>query len=258
MNIEKMHEVFRTLGQQKGMQLVRAILPEEIDVWINDAITEKTRAEILKSINYSVQFAGNANVSKMTNINLFKSLYRNARFKLSEESNDGLVTYYNSDNGYYEITVPTIGAADVVKSSLQSEEYCINPMLYLSFALEYDDKSRGSSTNCRIIPEDEVENTMNDYCNRASKDYPIITLLGTPNVENLLEKDANVYNEQLRIYTNKPNCDVKYLNIKYIKKPNIVNYNKKIDCDLSDYIHNEIVEIAVQKFLRSVGVNQDS
>ena len=256
MNIEKMHEVFRTLGQQKGMQLVRAILPEEIDVYINDAITEKTRTEILKSINYSVQFAGNVNVSKMTNINLFKSLYRNARFKLSEESNDGLVTYYNSDNGYYEITVPTIDAADVVKSSLQSEEYCINPMLYLSFALEYDDKSRGSSTNCRIIPDDEIENTMNDYCNRASKDYPIVTLLGIPNVENVLETNQNVYNEQLRVYTNKPNCVINYLNIKYIKKPNVVNYNTKVDCDLAEYSHYEIIEKAVEKFIKSINVDQ--
>lgn len=256
MDIEKMHEVFRTLGQQMGMQLVRAILPEEIDVWINDAITEKTRAEILKSINYSVQFAGNVNVSKMTNINLFKSLYRNARFKLSEENNDGLVTYYNSDNGYYEITVPTIDAADAVKNSLQSEEYCINPMLYLSFALEYDDKSRGSSTNCRIIPDDEIENTMNDYCNRASKDYPIVTLLGIPNVENVLETSQNVYNEQLRVYTNKPNCVINYLNIKYIKKPNVVNYNTKVDCDLAEYTHYEIVEKAVEKFIKSINVNQ--
>lgn len=256
MNIEKMHEVFRTLGQQKGMQLVRAILPEEIDVYINDAITEKTRTEILKSINYSVQFAGNINVSKMTNINLFKSLYRNARFKLSEESNDGLVTYYNSDNGYYEITVPTIDAADVVKNLLQSEEYCINPMLYLSFALEYDDKSRGRSTNCRIIPEDDIENTLNDYCNGASKDYPIVTLLGIPNVEDVLETNQNVYNEQLRVYTNKPNCVIIYLNIKYIKKPNVVNYNTKVDCDLAEYSHYEIVEKAVEKFLKSININQ--
>lgn len=256
MNIEKMHEVFRTLGQQKGMQLVRAILPEEIDVYINDAITEKTRTEILKSINYSVQFAGNVNVSKMSNINLFKSLYRNARFKLSEESNDGLVKYYNSNNGYYEISLPTITATDINKESLEEEEYCINPMLYLSFALEYDDKSRGNSTNCRIIPDDEIENTMNDYCNRASKDYPIVTLLGTPNVEDLLENNSNVYNEQLRIYTNKPNCGVKYLSIKYIKKPNIVNYNTKVDCDLSEYSHYEIIEKAVEKFLKSINVNQ--
>ena len=256
MNIDKMHEVFRTIGQQKGMQLVRAILPEEIDVWINDVITEKTLSTFLTSINYSVNNSGIVNSPKMSNINLFKSLYRNARFKLSEESNDGLVTYYNSDNGYYEITVPTIDAADVVKSSLQSEEYCINPMLYLSFALEYDDKSRGNSTNCRIIPDDEIENTMNDYCNRASKDYPIVTLLGIPNVENVLETNQNVYNEQLRVYTNKPNCVINYLNIKYIKKPNVVNYNTKVDCDLSEYSHYEIVEKAVEKFLKSININQ--
>lgn len=256
MNIDKMHEVFRTIGQQKGMQLIRAILPEEIDVWINDVITEKTLSTFLTSINYSVNSSGIVNSPKMSNINLFKSLYRNARFKLSEESNDKLVTYYNSDNGYYEITIPTIKNSSDVKSSLSDVGYCIDPMLYLSFALEYDEKSRGNATNCRIISEDEVENTLNDFCNGASKEYPIVTLLGIPNVEDLLETTQNVYNEQLRVYTSKPDCVIKYLNIKYIKKPNVVNYNTKVDCDLAEFSHYEIVEKAVEKFLKSINVVQ--
>ena len=35
MDISQMHEMFRTVGQQVGMQDVRAILPESIDIFIN-------------------------------------------------------------------------------------------------------------------------------------------------------------------------------------------------------------------------------
>ena len=80
--------------------------------------------------------------------------------------------------------------------------------------------------------------------------------MGIPNVEDVLETSQNVYNEQLRVYTNKPNCVISYLNIKYIKKPNIVNYNTKVDCDLAEYSHYEIVEKAVEKFLKSININQ--
>ena len=41
MNIAEMHNVFRTLGQQMGMQLNRGILPESIDIYLNEAIIEK-------------------------------------------------------------------------------------------------------------------------------------------------------------------------------------------------------------------------
>ena len=175
MNIDKMHEQVAYLFVDQVYETLRAILPEEIDVYINDVITEKTLSTFLTSINYSVNNSGIVNSPKMSNINLFKSLYRNARFKLSEESNDKLITYYNSDNGYYEISIPTIKNSNDVKSSLSDTGYCIDPMLYLSFALEYDEKSRGNATNCRIISEDEVENTLNDFCNGSSKEYPSLS-----------------------------------------------------------------------------------
>ncbi len=41
MNIGEMHVTFRELAQQMGMQTVRAILMEDIDICLNAAIIEK-------------------------------------------------------------------------------------------------------------------------------------------------------------------------------------------------------------------------
>ena len=50
-----MHNAFRTFGQAMGLQLVRGILPESIDVYLNAAIIEKCRSillEILLKLEY--------------------------------------------------------------------------------------------------------------------------------------------------------------------------------------------------------------
>ena len=253
MNIQKMHETFRTLGQQKGMQLVRVILPEEIDVYINDAIAEKTHAELIKAIDYSVKATNNVLTSAMTNINLFKSLYRNARFKLDVDKSGNLLKAYIADNGYHEIILPTIDCSLKDSIELQSDEYFINPMLYIAFSVDYDD-IKGTSRNCRVIPLDELDNTLNDFCNSASKEYPIISIVGNPFLNSDVESNSNHYDSSLQLYTNKRNCKVNFINIKYIKKPNVVDYNNGIDCDLADYCHYEIVELAVQKYLSSINV----
>lgn len=43
-----MHNEFRTFGQVMGLQLVRGILPESIDVYLNAAINETVRNIISK------------------------------------------------------------------------------------------------------------------------------------------------------------------------------------------------------------------
>ena len=256
MDIVKMHETFRTLGQQKGMQQVRGILPEEIDVYINDVIAEKTRVEILNGINYSTQANGSTFVGTMTNINLFRNLYRNARFKINAASSNGLVKYKDTSIGYYEIAIPTINSEVSDEVTLNEGEYFIDPMMYLGISVEYDGASRGNAKSCRLISLDEIEKTLNDYCSRPDPNYPIATLLGIPKIDDLFEIEENEYDNKLNIYTGRSENAVQYINIKHIKKPNVVNYANKISCDLSEYSHYEIVEMAVQKFLRSIGINQ--
>lgn len=243
-----------------GMQLVRGILPESIDIYINDVIVEKTQQELLRGVNTALQDNVNLQGSTMNPVNLFRSLYRNARFKLDKSVETGLINYHNSNNGYYEISMPTLGYKATKDITLNDGEYFINPMMYLSFSLEYDDNSRGRATACRMIGADTLETTLRDHCNGADKDNPIVTLIGSPIIgENNIEETKGISSEYIELYTNTKDLDVKYINIKYIKIPNVVKHDvdpsKCINCDLPEYCHFEIIERAVQKFYASIGQN---
>ena len=97
---------------------------------------------------------------------------------------------------------------------------------------------------------DEAEDlgqTLRDFCNRAAKDAPIVTVFGD---ESAIE--ANIYTG--RNNTVKPEL-VKYL---YIKEPAKVlfdedNESNWVNCDLPPYLHSEIVMRAVQIYLASIG-----
>ena len=256
MNIQEMHNTFRTIGQQMGMQLIRGILPESIDVYLNDVIIEKTQVELLQGVRTALQDSVNTQASTMSPINAFRSLYRTARYALNTEDvnyDNKKVIYYNANNGFHIINIPVVGS----EITVDTKEYKISPMMFLGFSVEYDNTLRGNSIACRMIGSDVLETTLRDYCNGASKDSPIVCLSSIPIVENGLEKTGVISNEQLEIYTNSKGCEVKFLNIKYIKTPNVVKHDidiaKCVNCDLPAYTHFDIVEKAVAKFYASVG-----
>lgn len=251
MNIQEMHSAFRILGQQAGMQLVRGILPTHIDICINAAIVEKTRQELLLSTRTVLQEQVNTHSSTMTSINLFRPLYKVARINVETLSSDDV--YNESKNGYYIITLPTKANGNVTNNGGYVR---INPMMYLGFSLEYDDESRGNPTNCRIIGSDVIETTIHDFCNGATKDTPIVSLSSIINSEENVENINKESYEQIEIFTNTKDCNIKFINIKYIKKPSVVKFDadlsKCVNCDLPDYCHYEIVEKAIQKYYASV------
>lgn len=254
MNIQEMHNTFRTLGQQMGMQLVRSILPESIDVYLNDAIIEKTRLELLNGVYSDNKDNTSIKASTMSVINSFKNLYKNVRYSIDTDNIDEntKVNFYNENNGFHIINIPVVDS-DII---LEDKEYKINPMMFLGFSVEYENTFRGSSISCRIVASDDLENTLSDYCNTASKDYPIVVINSTPFVKDSIEQNGVNSNQQLEIYTNTKNCKVKFLNIKYIKVPNIVKFDEDlsncVNCDLSEYTHYEIIERAVMKYKASV------
>lgn len=253
-----MHAAFRTIGQQMGMQLIRGILPESIDVFINDIIIEKTQQELLNGVHTAIQDNVNLQASTMNPINTFRNLYRTVRYELYPlaQASDNKVDFYNELNGFYVINIPTINNSEI---ELDKGEYRINPMMFLGFSVEYENTLRGNAVACRLIGADTIETTLRDYCNGASKDSPIVVLNSKPIIKDSVETSENVSTEQLEIYTGTKNASVKYLNIKYIKVPNVVKYDidlsKCINCDLAPYTHYEIVERAVNKYFISIDSN---
>lgn len=239
-----------------GLQLVRGILPESIDVYINEVITEKVQQEILAGVRTSLQDSVNTQASTMSPINTFRNLYRSARYSINtnEVGNNKKVSFYNAKNGYHIINIPTVNSSITIDSG----EYKIQPMMFLGFSVEYSGTLRGNAVACRLIGSDVLETTFRDYCNGASKDSPIVCLSSIPVVDDGIEKTGVISCEQLEIFTNNNNNNsVKFLNIKYIKTPNVVKYDIELEncvnCDLPDYTHFDIVERAVGKFFASVG-----
>ena len=208
-----MHEMFRTVGQQVGMQDVRAILPESIDIFINIAIIEKARSIVME--NTKTAFPNRVSIQNnfVSPINALRTLYRRK-----------------------EITITDI-TKDVQLSQLD------NVFLYTSFAIRYDNND--SEYKCRFIDGDKLEETLNDVLNGASWDYPICSMFNGEN-----------NSEYLKVFINSNSHTPNTIIIKYIANPAVVKFSKTsaecVNCDLPDYLHSEIVELAVSKFFKSV------
>lgn len=252
MDIQVMHSAFRILGQQMGMQLVRGILPEHIDIYLNAVIVEKVQQELITGVRTVLQEQVNTQSSTMSPINLFRTLYKTARIDISKLPDDAVEKV--ETNGYYIVTLPTIKNSSINASNDIKK---ISPMMYLGFSLEYDDTTQGNPIACRLIGADVLETTLRDFCNGASKDAPIVSLGSIINYDNAHKEDINIgSSDQIEIFTNTADCDIKYINIKYIKNPSVVKFDtdaaKCVHCDLPEYCHYEIVERAVQKYYMSV------
>lgn len=263
MTVHEMHNTFRVLGQQMGLQLIRGILPESIDIFINDAINGLARTVIQAGVRTVIQEKAETQAQTMSPVNMFRTLYRSARFSIFNDPNTGTnddndnkkIVEYNSENGFHIIKIPTIGSMDVV---LTGNEFYINPMMFLGFSVEYDETLRGNAIACRMIGADALETTLRDFCNSASKLNPIVCLSSYAEYDDYKKESmSGRSSELLELYTNTKDCKASYLNVKYIKTPNKVKYNVNADecipCDLPDYTHFTIVEYAVQKFQQAIG-----
>ena len=227
MTIEEMHVMFRELAQQMGMQTVRAILPENIDICINIAVDNKVKSLIISNIGvlpYNDKVARqNAAISS---INGLRTLYRKSSIVASKITGKGT-----------EVS-PFVG-------NISSDEV----MLYLGFKVSYDDKTL---YDCRIIEHENLSRTIKDYSNRATKTAPVCIVYGDST--NRWLEIINGINEPI-----KPTM-IQYL---YLANPKTVKYDEantanNVDCDLPSYLHTKIVQEAVDVYITSIGANKNN
>lgn len=215
MDIVDMHLYFRELAQQSGMQTVRAILPEDIDVNLNIAIRDKVKSIIQGNVR---NIDGNTKVardnSKYSQINSLRSLYK------SEDTNG------SGAGSQTDPYVVNIGTSD--------------KLLVTGFKSLYKDRIY----DIRIIELEELGATLNDFCNRAEFDAPLCTITG------------DVNSITLDVYTGPVNGvapdSIRY---SYIKTPNVVchpDVGDQVDCDLIEYLHDDVVRAAVNMYLKAI------
>lgn len=75
MDISEMHKMFRQYAQQMGMQNVRAILPEQIDLFVNNSISDTINQVITQNIGITNDRVI-SDASKLNQVNALKSLYK--------------------------------------------------------------------------------------------------------------------------------------------------------------------------------------
>lgn len=214
-----MHVLFRTLGQAMGLQLVRAILPESIDTYLNDAIVDTVRKVVLS--NSTMQFQDKVTIQNDTisPINAIRTLYKRSEIDLSSE-------------GVLPIHLRIANLTNV--------------MYFCSFAVSYGD---GRYVKCRFVEPDKVEDTNADYCNRASIAYPIVTMFDDNGA--VIEIQNGTTNKLLSTLL------IRYIENPAIVHLDD-DESLCVDCNLPDYLHHEIVETAVQKYFSSVGSTSQS
>lgn len=218
MNIIEMHNTFRTFGQAMGLQLVRGILPESIDVYLNAAIIEKCRSILYNTVGNSIKIGVLPQSTPISPINSLRTLYNTKEINASFEN---------------------------VTDPFQLDINLDNVMIYTNFYIKYENSDK--YVHCRFIEPDKLAETLIDYCTTATKNEPIITL------SNQNEKFI------ANIFTGKNTEKITNIKINYIKNPAIVKYDvsgsNNINCDLPEYLHDEIVELAVKKYNISIGQN---
>lgn len=94
---------------------------------------------------------------------------------------------------------------------------------------------------CRFVEPTEWNNTINDFCNAPSKEYPICTFIDN------------------RFKINNGEDVTSGATLTYVENPNKIGKDSEgitSDCNLPDYTHDEIVQLAVQKYFVSLNNTQ--
>ena len=247
MDISEMHKMFRQYAQQMGMQNVRAILPEQIDLLINNSISDTINQVITQNIGITNDRVI-SDASKLNQVNALKSLYKVWKGSISaatvkgKEKTNYIISFQLPLNNF-----KTNGSYndDNVSSTAISFLYAVD--------LSINYKKTDFVTNIfpvRIVDDQFVADVVNDFVLAPKMRSPVASIH-----DNLIElyidkADSKPENEQPFTFKG---VSINELRFSYIAKPAIVRFAEdvdgtNVDCDLPEYMHVDIVKHAVELY----------
>lgn len=239
MNIAEMHVWFRQYAQQMGLQNVRAILPEQIDLVINTSITDIVNQIITQNIGITNDRIITDN-SKISQINALRTLYKT--FDSSFTSTK--VEVWTKDN-----TSPTkhlsAKITDLDKANSNKDfDYLFLVDLSIRYTLNADNNSFTNYFPVRLIDDCYLADTLNDFILRPRLRSPIAVI--TNGIIDIYYKnnDDTIFGENIKPYA---------LRVAYLAKPAKVAYlsdvgGTNVNCDLPEYLHVDILKHAVDLY----------
>ena len=226
MDLNEMHVWFRQYAQQMGMQNVRAILPEQIDVLINTSISDYVNELVRTNIGLTNDRVITDN-AKLGQINALRTLMDDDDIPFD----NGPFTRVNSPDWQFAYNGFINGIT--------------NLMYLVDLSIRYEFDNSGNITSwypVRIIENMYLADTLQDFILKPRFRSPIATISGG---------NLNLYiGEGPKGISITPNV----LHVDFLKYPQKVQYRQDIpgqtnvDCDLPDYMHVDILKHAVDLY----------
>lgn len=252
MDIATMHVWFRQYAQQMGMQNVRAILPEQIDLLINTSISDTINQLIQENVGIKNDRVITDN-SKLGTINALRTLYTVDSFPLT--GTNALLKFRaaNSRIGKLSNEVSSFDFTDIlflVDFGITYKQTYTGYNGIDDTAPEFsDDATETNLYPVRMIEDRYLADTLNDFILKNRLRSPIIIVRNNGLIDLYIDK----FTKSLTYYTLENNLVPYTLRISYIKRPNKVRYaedinGNNVDCDLPEYMHVDILKHAVDLY----------
>lgn len=271
MNIAEMHVWFRQYAQQMGMQNVRGIMPEEIDVLINTSISDIVNQLVRKNIGLRNEKVL-ADIDKINQIDALRSLYKVVELDMS--SSTPFMEFNSSDaltgkmsNKYDNDGVITNVSSTTIPSYLYLADFAIN---YKTTETGYTGTHGGAAPTdayinhivtkyfpVRLIDDAYFATTINDYILRNRIDSPILVIYNEDTFDLYIDKFVKHEHDNNDYYVLDNNFVPNKFRVSYIKAPAKVKYasdieGTNVDCDLPESIHIDVLKYAVDLYNRSI------
>ena len=242
-----MHKMFRQYTQQMGMQNVRAILPEQIDLLINNSISDTINQVITQNIGITNDRVI-SDASKLNQVNALKSLYKVWKGSIAD------ATVKGKEKTSYIISFQLPLNNFKTTGSYTDDN---NPSTAISFLyvvdLSINYKKTDFVTNIfpvRIVDDQFVADVVNDFVLAPKMRSPVASIHDNL-IELHIDKADNKPNERETFTFN--GVSINELRLSYIAKPAVVRFAEDIngtnvDCDLPEYMHVDIVKHAVELY----------
>ena len=277
MNIAEMHVWFRQYAQQMGMQNVRAILPEQIDVLINTSISDMVNQLVRENVGIRNDRVITDN-SKIGQINALRSLYKVKELDMASSTpfmeflaSNILTGKMSNKKADGTTNVSTTVAPDFLYLVDFSLKYKVTSDGFLGTtgATAPTFGSNAVETNyfpVRLIDDAYLADTLNDFVLKNRVRTPILvtyndgtfdlyidefktrTITDNTDTENPVNTDYYVLDNNLVPYK---------FRMSYIAKPAEVKYatdiaGTNVNCDLPESMHVDILKHAVDLYNTSI------
>ena len=239
-----MHQMFRQYAQQMGMQNVRAILPEQIDLLINNSISDTINQVITQNIGITNDRVI-SDASKLNQVNALKSLYKVWKGSIAD------VTVKGKEKTSYVISFQ-LPLNNFKTTGSYTDDGNLSTAISFLYVVDLSINYKKSNfvTNIfpvRIVDDQFVADVVNDFVLAPKMRSPVASIH-----DNLIElyidkADTKPENGQAFTFNG---VSINELRLSYIAKPAVVKFAEDIngtnvDCDLPEYMHVDIVKHAV-------------